>query len=58
MKAGGWEAKGSKTFIRDGAPFAIQRMAKNGWIPDPNALRPSPDDPSGVWLFERSRTNQ
>ena len=54
VRAYGWQAKGSKTFVRDGAAFAIQRMANNGWTPDPNAPRPAPDDPAGVWLFERT----
>jgi len=50
----GWTAAASKTFMKDGVPFAIQRMTKNGWVPDPNATRPSPDDPAGVWLFQRT----
>lgn len=50
----GWQVKESKTFMRDGAQFAIQRIMKNGWTPDPNTPRPAPDDPSGVWLFERA----
>ena len=54
IRNSGWTAAGSKTFMKDGAPFAIQRMAKNGWTPDPTAARPSPDDPAGVWLFRRS----
>jgi methyltransferase (TIGR00027 family) len=49
----GWTAAASKTFMKDGAPFAIQRMARNGWTPDADAPRPSPDDPAGVWLFQR-----
>jgi methyltransferase (TIGR00027 family) len=50
----GWTAAASKTFMKDGVPFAIQRMRKNGWAPDPNTVRPSPDDPAGVWLFQRT----
>jgi methyltransferase (TIGR00027 family) len=50
----GWTAAASKTFMRDGAPFAVQRMATNGWTPDPNSPRLSPDDPAGVWLFQRA----
>ncbi len=50
----GWTAAASKTFMKDGAPFAIQRITKNGWVPDPNTARPSPDDPAGVWLFQRT----
>jgi len=50
----GWKTSGSKTFIRDGAPFAYERMTKNGWKPDSNTPQPSPDDPAGVWLFERA----
>lgn len=50
----GWKAASSKTFVKDGVVFAIQRMAKNGWTPDPNTPRPKPDDPAGVWLFERA----
>lgn len=49
----GWTAAASRTFMKDGAPFAIQRMTKNGWVHDPNTTRPSPDDPAGVWLFQR-----
>jgi hypothetical protein len=45
-------AVASKTFMKDGAPFAIQRAAKNGWTPDANTPRPSPDDPAGIWLFQ------
>ena len=49
----GWLAAGSKTFAKDGVPYAAQRMKKNGWAPDPNGPRLSADDPSGVWLFKR-----
>jgi O-methyltransferase involved in polyketide biosynthesis len=52
IRNSGWTAAASKTFMKDGAPFAIQRMAKNGWTPDANTARPSPDDPGGVWLFK------
>jgi len=54
IRNSGWAAVASKTFMKDGAPFAIERMARNGWTPDPNAPRPSPDDPAGVWLFRRA----
>lgn len=54
IRNSGWSAAASKTFTKDGAPFAIQRMRKNGWVPDPNLPRPSPDDPAGVWLFQRT----
>jgi len=50
----GWTAAASKTFMKDGALFAIQRMTKSGWVPDSNTARPSPDDPAGVWLFRRT----
>src|SRR5271165_246460 len=49
----GWGAAGRRTFVKDGAAFAIARAKENGWTPDPNTLRPSPDDPAGVWLFRR-----
>jgi O-methyltransferase involved in polyketide biosynthesis len=54
ITASGWKAAESKTFMRDGVPFAAQRMARSGWSPDPNAPRPPADDPAGVWLFERA----
>jgi len=54
IRKAGWVAAGSKAFMKDGAPFAVQRMVKNGWTPDPNTPRPSPDDPAGVWMFKRS----
>lgn len=57
VKVSGWEAKGSRTFVRDGAPFAVQRMQKNGWTADPNTPPRSLDDPSGVWLFEKKGTD-
>ena len=50
----GWTTAASKTFMKDGAPFAVQRIAINCWVPDPNTERPSPDDPAGVWVFQRS----
>lgn len=50
----GWTAVASKTFMKDGAPFATQRMSTKGWRPDPNTPRLSPDDPAGVWLFRRT----
>jgi methyltransferase (TIGR00027 family) len=53
LRNNGWLAAASKTFMRDGAPFAIQRMTRNGWQPDPDSPRPLPNDPSGVWLFAR-----
>jgi len=49
----GWGEAGRKTFMKDGAVFAIGRAKENGWTPDPNTPRPSPDDPAGVWLFRR-----
>ena len=52
IRNSGLTAAASKTFMKDGAPFAVRRMAKNGWTRDPNAARPSPDDPGGVWLFK------
>jgi len=55
IRAAGWEAAASKTFMKDGAPFAVERMTKNGWTPDPNTPRPPMDDPAGVWLFRRPR---
>lgn len=51
----GWLPAASKTFMRDGAAFARERAIKHGWTPDPNTPRPSPDDPSGVWVFERTK---
>jgi len=54
LRSSGWTAAASRTFMIDGAPFAIERMRRNGWARDPNAARPSPDDPSGVWLFQRT----
>jgi hypothetical protein len=54
VRASGWTALGSKAFMKDGASFAIERMTKNGWTPDPNTPRPAPDDPAGVWLFQRA----
>ncbi len=51
----GWSSRGARTFIKDGAPFALERMQKNAWTPDPNAPRLLPDDPSGVWLFEPAK---
>lgn len=56
MGTSGWTAVASKTFMKDGAPFAIQRITKNGWTANPNTPRPSPDDPAGVWLFRRAET--
>ncbi len=53
IRRSGWNSVAAKTFMKDGASFAIQRMAKNGWAPDPNTPHPKPDDPSGVWLFGR-----
>lgn len=49
----GWAAADRKTFMKDGVTFAIARAKENGWTPDPNTQRPSPDDPAGVWLFRR-----
>jgi len=49
--AAGWQAAASKTFMKDGAPFAIERMTKNSWTLDPDTPRPPMDDPAGVWLF-------
>jgi len=54
LRNSGWTAAASRTFVKDGAPFAIERMRRNGWARDPNTARPSPDDPSGVWLFQRT----
>ncbi len=54
IRSMGWVAEGSKTFMRDGAPFAVRRMVKNGWTRDSNTPRPSADDPAGVWMFKRS----
>ena len=54
LTASGWQPKGSKTFVRDGAPFAAERMAQDNWTPDPNSPRLAPDDPAGVWLFQRA----
>ncbi len=48
----GWTAVGTKTFMKDGAPFAMERMKNSGWVPDPGAARPAPDDPAGVWMFQ------
>lgn len=53
IRDSGWQSAGSKTFMKDGAAFATQRMTKYGWTPDPNMPRPSSDDPSGVWMFRR-----
>ncbi len=53
IRESGWTAMGSKTYMKDGASFAQDRMMKQGWTPDANLPRPSPDDPGGVWLFER-----
>ncbi len=50
----GWTVAASRTFMKDGAPFAVTRMTKNGWLPDPKTPRPSADDPAGVWLFQRT----
>ena len=50
----GWAAAASKRFVKDGVPYAIQRMRKNGWVADPDTPRPSPDDPAGVWVFQRA----
>ncbi len=51
LPASGWAAVASRTFAKDGAAFAVRRMAKNGWTPDPSGARLPHDDPSGVWMF-------
>ena len=53
VTSSGWTVGARKTFMKDGAAFAIARAKQNGWEPDPNTPRPSPDDPAGVWLFRR-----
>jgi len=53
VRNSGWAPVASKTFVKDGTPFAIQRMTRNGWTADPNTPQPSPHDPAGVWLFQR-----
>ena len=58
LRGAGWESAGSKTFMKDGARFAVERMTRNGWTPDPNTPRPASDDPSGVWLFRRPPSTQ
>jgi O-methyltransferase involved in polyketide biosynthesis len=52
VQQNGWTLVASKTFMKDGAPFARERLLKNGWTPDPKTPRLSADDPSGVWLFQ------
>ena len=54
VEQSGWTRAVSKTFVRDAVPFAIKRMQTQGWKPDPNGARPSPDDPGGVWLFRQT----
>jgi hypothetical protein len=49
----GWTAAASKTFMKDGAPFAIQRMAKNGWTPDPTL-----DVDASSWRSATSGSNR
>jgi hypothetical protein len=53
VRRSGWSPIAAKTFMKDGTPFAIERMKRNGWAADPPGPTPSPDDPAGVWLFHR-----
>lgn len=50
----GWVIVSEKRFVRDGGPYAWQRMQADGIKPDPKVQPVSPDDPAGVALLRRA----